>query len=81
MSDRLNILKKQHQKILDYEVSRERRLGARDQKGILEVRGIANAHLELWKSAGGNSEDFMLAGFLENRPLQGKGKGQTAKEQ
>jgi len=67
MSTTLDILRTQHQAILDYEVRREKLLGPRHSEGVREVRRIARAHLELWKESGGKSEDFALSTLLQDK--------------
>jgi len=72
MSTTLDILRTQHQAILDYETRREKLLGPRHPEGIREVRRIARAHLELWTASGGRSEDFALSPLLQDKPPEEK---------
>ena len=82
MSKTLDILKQQHQAIVDYEARRERLLGPRDENGVIEVRRIVKAHLALWKSSGGKAEDFLLAGMQEGKaPQPSKAKHPVSKGQ
>jgi hypothetical protein len=71
----LEILRRSHRALLDYEAAREARQGPRSEAGQSAVRKLAEAHRETWARAGGKPEDFLLArllGLSEVEGLDGK---------
>jgi hypothetical protein len=68
VSETLDILRRQHQALADYEAARERKQGARTPAELGRIRAIVDAHRKAWLEAGGNETDFMLAPLLETSP-------------
>jgi hypothetical protein len=60
----LEILRRSHRALLDYEAAREARQGPRSEASQAAVRKVVEAHRETWARAGGKPEDFLLAPLL-----------------
>jgi hypothetical protein len=67
VSETLDILRRQHQALADYEAARERKQGARTPAELRRIRAIVDAHRKAWLEAGGNEMDFTLAPLLETK--------------
>ena len=68
MSETLDILRRQHQALADYEAARERKHGARPPAEQAQVRAVVEAQRQAWLAAGGSEADFVLVPLLETRP-------------
>ena len=78
----LEILRRSHRALLDYEAAREARHGPRSEAGRAAVRKVAEAHRETWARAGGKPDEFLLAPLLGNTPAPvAKPKGNEASGQ
>jgi hypothetical protein len=58
----LEILRRSHRALLDYEAAREAQ--PRSEAGQAAVRKVVEAHRETWARAGGKPEDFLPASLL-----------------
>ena len=61
----LEILRRSHRALLDYEAAREARQGPRSEARQAAVCKVVEAHRETWARAGGKPEDFLPAPLLE----------------
>jgi hypothetical protein len=73
VSETLDILRRQHQALADYEAERERRRGARQETERARVRPVVEAHRAAWLAAGGSEADFVLAPLLALSAVEGLG--------
>jgi len=67
VSETLDILRRQHQALADYEAARERKHGARPPAEQAQVRAVVEAQRQAWLAAGGSEADFMLAPLLDTK--------------
>jgi hypothetical protein len=78
----LEILRRSHRALLDYEAAREARQGPRSEARQAAVRKVVEAHRETWARAGGKPEDFLLARLVGETPVfDAKPKGNEASGQ
>jgi len=64
MSETLDVLRKSHQALMDYEAARERKHGPRQPADQARVRAVIEAYRKAWLEAGGSEAEFLLAPLL-----------------